>query len=74
MGTDIPHEDSSLALIISGQAAHWFDLPHFYTEVQRTLKINGVLALFGYAFVHIHGMKSQEINEILLDVSCDQID
>ncbi|UJR21029.1 hypothetical protein I4U23_024129 [Adineta vaga] len=64
-GRDIPHEDSSLTLIISGQAAHWFDLPYFYKEVQRTLKTNGVLALFGYAFVQTHGQNSEKLNEIL---------
>ncbi|CAF0841114.1 unnamed protein product [Adineta ricciae] len=62
---DIPHRDSSLTLIISGQAAHWLDLPHFYKEVQRTLKTNGVLALFGYAFIHIDGQYSEKLNQIL---------
>ena len=32
-GRDLPHENSSLTLIISAQAAHWFDLPYFYQEV-----------------------------------------
>jgi len=56
-------------LIISGQAVHWFDLPYFYNEVKRTLKINGVLALFGYAFVQIHGQQSEQVNEILTNVN-----
>ncbi|CAF1115331.1 unnamed protein product [Adineta steineri] len=65
VGNDIPHEDSSLALIISGHAAHWFDLPYFYNEVKRTLKINGVLVLFGYAFVQVHCQQAEKLNEIL---------
>ncbi|CAF3839508.1 unnamed protein product [Rotaria magnacalcarata] len=65
VGSDIPHEDSSLALVISAQAAHWFDLPYFYKEVKRTLKSNGVLALFGYAFVQVHGPQSEKLNEII---------
>jgi SAM-dependent methyltransferase len=68
-GNDFPHEDSSLALIISAQAAHWFDLPYFYNEVRRTLKTNGVLALFGYAFVQIHGRQSDKLNQILTNVN-----
>ncbi len=67
-GRDIPHEDSSLTLIISAQAAQWFDLPYFYNEVRRTLKINGVLALFGYAFVQSHGRESDKLNQILINV------
>jgi len=55
-------------LIIAGHAAHWFDLPYFYNEVKRTLKINGVLALFGYAFVQIHGRQSEKLNEIIKNV------
>jgi SAM-dependent methyltransferase len=68
IGSDIPHEDSSLTLIISAQAAHWFDLPHFYSEVKRTLKTDGVFALIGYAFVQVHGRQSDKLNEILTNV------
>lgn len=67
--TKIPHEDSSLSLIISAQAAHWFDLPRFYEEVKRTLKNNGVLALIGYAFVQVHGEESDKLNKIITNVS-----
>ncbi|CAF0883316.1 unnamed protein product [Rotaria sp. Silwood1] len=74
IGNDIPHEDSSLTIIISGQAAHWFDLPHFYNEVKRTLKINGVLALFGYAFVQIHGRQSERLNEIITNFYQNTLD
>jgi len=48
---DLPHDDSLLTLIISDQAVQWFDLPYFYNEVKRVLKINGVFTLFRYAFV-----------------------
>ncbi len=41
-------ENNQFDLITVGQAAHWFRLPEFYNEVQRILKPNGVLALFGY--------------------------
>jgi SAM-dependent methyltransferase len=47
-------EDSGLPsgyfdLITVAQAAHWFDLPKFYTEVKRVAKPNAVLAVWGYA-------------------------
>lgn len=66
---DLPHEHSSLTLIISAQAAHWFDLPYFFKEVQRTLKSNGVLALFGYAFVQVHGRESDKLNQMITNVN-----
>lgn len=68
VGKAIPHEDSSLSLIISAQAAHWFDLPYFYNEAKRTLKDNGVLAVFGYAFVQAHGQHADKLNKILEQV------
>jgi hypothetical protein len=56
-------------LIISAQAVHWFDLPYFYKEIKRTLKPNGVVALFGYAFIHVHGQQSEKLNEIINNVN-----
>ena len=41
-------ENRQFELITVGQAAHWFRLEEFYTEVQRIIKPGGVLALFGY--------------------------
>ena len=64
-GTELPHADSSVSLIISGQAAHWLDLPRFYAESKRILKPQGVLALFGYAFVRVHGPQSEKLNDII---------
>lgn len=39
---------ASVDLVTVAQAAHWFDLPAFYTEVRRVLRPGGVLALWGY--------------------------
>jgi SAM-dependent methyltransferase len=55
LGTE---RDSHLAtrscdLVTAAQAAHWFDLPSFYGEVRRVLKVRGILALWGYARVHV---------------------
>jgi SAM-dependent methyltransferase len=40
--------DHSADLVTVAQALHWFDLPAFYTEVQRVLKPQGVIAAWGY--------------------------
>lgn len=38
----------SVSLIVAAQAAHWFDLPAFYAEVERVACPGGVLALVCY--------------------------
>jgi SAM-dependent methyltransferase len=55
-----PAEDSgldahSVGLVTVAQAAHWFELPRFYAEVQRVLKPGGVLALWGYGRLALPG-------------------
>jgi ubiquinone/menaquinone biosynthesis C-methylase UbiE len=45
--------DSSCDLATASQAAHWFDLPAFYKEVDRVLAPLGILAVWGYARMHI---------------------
>ena len=39
---------SSVHLVTTCQAVHWFDLPAFYREVDRVLVPGGVLAIYGY--------------------------
>ena len=41
-------------LIIAAQAAHWFDFPEYFREVDRTLKRGGILALVGYSHVDVN--------------------
>ncbi len=53
------------------QAVHWFQLEKFFREVDRVLKPNGILAIFGYGFPQINtevdaiidGELHSEINE-----------
>lgn len=45
--------DASVDLVTVAQAAHWFDRPRFYAEVQRVLRPDGVVALWTYALCHI---------------------
>lgn len=48
-------DDGSVDLVSVAQAAHWFDLPRFYTEATRVLKPGGVLALWGYGRLVLPG-------------------
>lgn len=41
--------DASVDLLTAAQAAHWFDLPAFFTEARRLLRPRGVIALISYA-------------------------
>jgi len=47
--------DASVDLVTVAQAAHWFDLPRFYAEVERVLKPGGMLALWGYGRMVLPG-------------------
>lgn len=44
-----PLADHSTDLVMVAQAAHWFDLPAFYTEVRRVLRPGGVVCLLTYS-------------------------
>ena len=61
--------DSSVDLITAAQAAHWFDLDAFFTEVRRVLKPSGALALLCYGVIEIehscNGLVSDLYSRIL---------
>ncbi|CAF0991487.1 unnamed protein product [Adineta ricciae] len=61
----IPHEKQSLCLITAAQAAHWFDLKQFYSEVHRTLKPMGVLAVYGYALPEVANKQYLHLNDVI---------
>ena len=66
-----PAENSGIGsetidLIMVAQALHWFDLGHFYAEVRRVLKNNGVFAASAYNLLHVE----PAIDEVVKDVSC----
>lgn len=44
----LPFASHSLDCVTVAQAAHWFDLPAFYAEVDRVLKPKGLLAIWCY--------------------------
>jgi SAM-dependent methyltransferase len=41
-------EDGSLDMVVSGQAAHWFDYAKVWPELKRKVRRGGTLAFWGY--------------------------
>lgn len=41
-------EENSVQLVTAGQCVHWFDIPKFFTQVDKVLHPGGVLALYCY--------------------------
>ena len=42
-------QDKTFDLVTVGQAVHWFNFKTFYSEVERVLKPNGIIAIIGYS-------------------------
>lgn len=40
--------DSSVDMVVAGQAAHWFDYPKLFKELDRVVRPGGMLAFWGY--------------------------
>lgn len=57
--------DNEFDLVTVAQAIHWFDFETFYSEVKRTLKPGGVLAVIGYGLVH---SDEEKINLLVHDL------
>mmetsp|Transcript_33361 Transcript_33361/g.80733 ORF Transcript_33361/g.80733 Transcript_33361/m.80733 type:complete len:351 (-) Transcript_33361:130-1182(-) len=51
------HPHHSVTCIIAAQAAHWFNLPAFYQQVDQLLVPGGVLALWTYGNLQLHTEK-----------------
>ncbi|XP_070561241.1 putative methyltransferase DDB_G0268948 isoform X2 [Ptychodera flava] len=61
----LPADDESVDLVTAAQAAHLFHRTAFYTEVDRILKPNGCLALYGYGIVQFHNNpKGRELQRV----------
>lgn len=52
----LPVADQTASLICAAQAAHWFDLPSFYTEVRRVARPDAILALISYGVLEMDSM------------------
>lgn len=57
--------NASLDLITVATAAHWFDLDRFYTEVRRTLKPGGLLAIWSYAGNTVNPQVDEIVQDLL---------
>jgi ubiquinone/menaquinone biosynthesis C-methylase UbiE len=53
----------SFDLITVAQAIHWFNVDEFYAEVKRTLKPNGILAVWGYGLIETSGSLNNILKE-----------
>ncbi|KAJ5906839.1 uncharacterized protein N7473_003755 [Penicillium subrubescens] len=56
LGTNIPQpvQDASVDLITAGNAAHWFDMPQFWSTAARVLKPGGSVILWTSGRTGIH--------------------
>lgn len=49
----LPLTERSASLIVAAQAAHWFDLPAFYSEVRRVAVPGAAIALVSYGVLRL---------------------
>lgn len=62
-------EPSSVDLLVTAQAIHWFNHEEFWPAVNKVLKPGGTLSYWGYGLTTLHGSDNdKEANEIFLDV------
>lgn len=60
--------DHSIDLITVAQAAHWFNMPLFCTEVKRVLKSQGIIAIWGYGPQQINAEVDKIITHFYQDI------
>ena len=60
--------DQSFDLITVAQAIHWFNFNAFYSEVKRTLKPNGIIAVIGYGLMSIDKKVDQVIYKLYEEI------
>jgi ubiquinone/menaquinone biosynthesis C-methylase UbiE len=59
---------NSLDIITVAQALHWFNIPAFTAEVNRTLKQDGILAVWTYNLLHIRTDIDEQLHHLYNDV------
>src|SRR5512145_3219980 len=55
-------DDASADLVTAAQAAHWFDLPAFYAEVDRVLRPGGLITVWTYGLLNV----TPEIDDVVM--------
>lgn len=63
---DLPFADGTFSLVTAAQAAHWFDLPAFYAEVDRVGKPGCIVAIWGYSYCRVSADIDRIVETILL--------
>ena len=63
-----PFKNHIFDLITVAQAAHWFDLPIFYQEVERVMKPGGILAIWTYRLFETIPKINRIIEEFYFEV------
>lgn len=56
--------NNRLDLITIAQALHWFDLPAFSIEIERTLKQGGILAAWSYNLLTVQADIDEQVNHL----------
>ena len=56
--------NNRLDLITIAQALHWFDLPAFSSEIERTLKQGGILAAWSYNLLTVQADIDEQVNHL----------
>ncbi len=59
----LPVAAQRINLITAAQAAHWFDLPAFYNEVQRIGAPDGIVALISYGTPKLSASASERFGQ-----------
>jgi len=63
--------DSEVDFVGAAQAAHWFNYPSLYKELQRVLKPGGTVAFWGYAEMFLPG--KENVNSLINSYSHDRL-
>jgi ubiquinone/menaquinone biosynthesis C-methylase UbiE len=61
-------DDDMFDLIVVAQAIHWFDFDAFYSEVNRCLQSNGVIAVLGYGLLRVNEKVNTVISKFYTDI------
>lgn len=60
--------DRSFDLIVAAQSIHWFNFDQFYTQVRRTLRPKGLIAIIGYDLIQIDEPMNSIISDLYLNI------
>ena len=62
----LPFPELKFDLVTAAQAAHWFDLTKFYSELRGVMAPRGVIAIWGYSYCRIDAEIERVVAERLL--------